>query len=93
MAANKTITYVICEDCKAKKLLINKGEKLFVEFQLGMNGSFYTSFFRAAMVADTINSHKLYEGFPEEIEAVRKFKNEDGYWEELQERYNISLKA
>ena len=53
----------------------------------------YTSFFRAAMVADTINSHKLYEGFPEEIEAVRKFKNEDGYWEELQERYNISLKA
>jgi hypothetical protein len=32
------------------------------------------------------NQLKLSLGFPYEVEIVRRYQNEDGYWQELQKR-------
>jgi hypothetical protein len=38
------------------------------------------------MSADITNQKKLSLGFPNEVEVVRRYKNEDGYWQQLQEK-------
>lgn len=93
---NKKKIYAICQDCEDKGVTMEKqeitaGEKLLVEHFRGMNGSFYTAFFDAALKADNTNLEKMGAGFPEEIEAVKKYKFEPGYWENLQVRYDNSL--
>lgn len=91
---NKTKRYSVCDKCKTVEKLkgeLNAGEKLFVEHMRGLNGSFYTKLFEAAMAADNTNLAKMENGFPLEIQAVRRYKNELGYWEDLEERYDNSL--
>ena len=39
------------------------------------------------MSADIQNQNKLSLGFPNEVEVVRRYKNEDGYWQKLQSRF------
>jgi len=97
---NKKKVYSVCDDCKESEKIetirelkneITDGEKLLVEHFRGMNGSFYQSFFNAALKADGINLAKLETGFPEEIQAVRKYQTEKSYWERLQQRYDSNL--
>ena len=86
---NKTITYSVCDACKTGKgAKLNDGEKHLVEFQKDMSGSFFTTLFNALFLADGPNMARMALGFPEETLAVQRFKNEDGYWQDLQERYN-----
>lgn len=67
--------------------MLNEGEKKLVEFQLGMSGSFYENFFKAAFKADGINFQKLRKGFPEEMNALRKYRMESGYWDKIKKEY------
>lgn len=66
---------------------LNEGEKRLIEFMFQISGGFYTDFFKCAMKADTFNKAKLAKGFPEEIEALKRYQNEIGYWDEIQEIY------
>ncbi len=66
---------------------MNDGERKLVEFQLGMSGSFYTYLFKAMFKADSVNTIRLAKGFPEEVEAVRRYQNEDGYWDKVWAEY------
>jgi hypothetical protein len=58
----------------------------FMFFMKGTSGSFMTNLFKTIMSADIQNQFKLSLGFPNEVEVVHKYKNEDGYWETLQEK-------
>ena len=64
-------------------MIPNEGEKKFFKFKKGQTGSFYTALFQAAFKADPENLQKLAAGFPEEIEALYRFKSEAGYWDSL----------
>ena len=66
---------------------MNEGERKLVEFQYGMSGSFYTKFFEAAFNADGYNLARLGVGFPEEIEAVKRFRGEPNYWQDLEKEF------
>jgi len=66
---------------------MTEGEKHLCEFEYGISGSFYTHFFNAIMKADSHNMARLSLAFPEEVQAVNRFRNENGYWEELQTEY------
>lgn len=91
---DKEKRYSICEKCKTVESLkgkLNAGERLLVEHFKGMNGSFYTKFFEAAMQADNLNLAKMEAGFPEEIRAVRRYKNESGYWETILAIYESNV--
>jgi hypothetical protein len=58
----------------------------FMFFMKGTSGSFMTNLFKTIMSADMGNQIKLSLGFPNEVEVVRRYQNEDGYWQELQKK-------
>ena len=58
----------------------------FMFFMKGTSGSFMTNLFKTIMSADIGNQLKLSLGFPNEVEVVRRYQNEDGYWQALQKR-------
>ena len=65
---------------------MEKSELEFVYFMRGASGSFTTNLFKTIMCADMGNQVKLSLGFPSEVEVVRRYQNEDGYWQELQKK-------
>ena len=56
-----------------------------------MSGSFYTKLFDTMMSADSRNLERFRASFPEETEAVYRFKNEDGYWAKVEAAYYYNL--
>ena len=58
----------------------------FMFFMKGTSGSFMTNLFKTIMSADIGNQVKLSLGFPNEVEVVRRYQNEDGYWQVLQKK-------
>ena len=65
---------------------MEKVELEFMFFMKGTSGSFMTNLFTTIMSADIQNQFKISLGFPNEVEVVRRYKNEDGYWQELQKK-------
>ena len=65
---------------------MEQAELEFMFFMRGTSGSFMTNLFKTIMSADIQNQFKLSLGFPNEVEVVRRYKNEDGYWQQLQEK-------
>ena len=58
----------------------------FMFFMKGTSGSFMTNLFKTIMSADLDNMRKLSLGFPNEVEVVHRYQNEEGYWQKLQEK-------
>jgi hypothetical protein len=65
---------------------MEQAEIEFLYFMRGTSGSFMTNLFNTIMSADIQNQMKLSLGFPNEVEVVRRYRNEDGYWQKLQEK-------
>ena len=68
------------------KVDMNNAELEFMFFMKGTSGSFKTNLFKTIMSADNTNQKKLSLGFPDEVEVVRRYQQEDGYWQELLEK-------
>ncbi len=68
---------------------MNDGEKRLVEFHKGISGSFFSFLFNAIFKADSENMAKLKLAFPQEVEAVRRFRSEDNYWQTLEQEYML----
>lgn len=67
---------------------LNNGEHKLYEWQYRMSGSFYKSLFEMFCNADDFNLDRLAKGFPEEVEAYRRYAREEGYWAKVKEAYN-----
>ena len=65
---------------------MEQAELEFMFFMKGTSGSFKTNLFKTIMSADMENQFKLSLGFPNEVEVVRRYQLEDGYWQKLQEK-------
>lgn len=66
---------------------MNNGEKKLCEHVFGMSGNFYDCLFRAIMAADPYNREKLAKGFPEEVEATKRYQEEENYWQNLEKEF------
>jgi len=66
---------------------MNAGEKRLCDFMYRKSGGFFTNLFEAIFRADGENSVKLALGFPEEVEAVRRYHRDVGYWDRLETEY------
>jgi hypothetical protein len=66
---------------------ITSAEREFMYFQAGTAGSFMGLLIRTMMAADTNNMAKLALGFPDMAMVVYRYQNEDGYWEDLRNRW------
>jgi len=65
---------------------MEKAELEFVYFMRGTSGSFKSNLFQTIYSADMGNQIKLSLGFPNEVEVVRRYQLEEGYWQALQKR-------
>ena len=65
---------------------MEQAELEFMFFMKGTPGSFMTNLFKTIMSADLENMRKLSLGFPNEVEVVHRYQNEEGYWQKLQEK-------
>lgn len=72
---------------------MNKGEERLCDFLYKKSGSFFKNLFTAIFKADSYNFAKLYKSFPEEIEAVRRYKTEENYWKTLERKYLVSKRS
>ena len=52
------------------------GYDKYLEYQFHHTGGFYTGLFKLIAIADPDNSARLAEGFPEEVDAVLKWRDE-----------------
>ena len=65
---------------------MEKAELEFMFFMKGTSGSFMTNLFKTIMSADLENMRKLSLGFPNEVDVVHRYQNEEGYWQNLQKK-------
>ena len=68
--------------------MVTDAEREFCFDRMGMSGSFMERLISTIQHADIINQAKLAMGFPELVGVVRRFQGEEGYWEDLVERFN-----
>jgi hypothetical protein len=59
---------------------VTKVEQEFYHFMNDKSGSFTTNLFKTIMCASIVNKSKLWKSFPQEVEVVNKYTNEEGYW-------------
>ena len=67
---------------------ISKAERDFMYYRTGRAGSFTMALFDAIQRADSVNQAKLSLGFPEEVRVSQRFRSEEGYFEDLERRFN-----
>ena len=65
---------------------MEESELEFMFFMKGTSGSFMTNLFKTIMSADITNQKKLSLGFPNEVEVVHRYQNEEGYWQKLEKK-------
>lgn len=65
---------------------INEGERSLHRWQYGGNGGFETLLWKLISCADSTNLSKLGAGYPEHVEAYRRYIGEPGYWTNLKAR-------
>ena len=66
---------------------MNGGERRLCDYFSGKGVGFFKSLFDAIFKADDFNTGRLERAFHEEVGAVRRYKIEDGYWEDLMNEY------
>ena len=62
---------------------LNRGEQRLVEWQYRFAGGFTTQLFELICKADEGNRARLSAGFPQEVAAVDRYKNEEDWWGDL----------
>lgn len=67
---------------------LTQAENYLMKDQLHVNGHFMEHLLWAIKKADVQNRAKLALGFPDLVEVVQRFKNEDGYFQDLCARWN-----
>lgn len=69
------------------------GEKFIINWQYRQLGSFKFTLAEAMARADKKNLSAFAKGFPEEAEAMTKFKLETNWWDNVNRRYLQSINA
>lgn len=68
---------------------INKGESNLLEWQYNTGGGFNDALFHAIATADGGNQSLIAKGFPQEVEAYKRFSGESGYFQNLVKKAGI----
>ncbi len=63
-------------------------ERAIIQWQYGFYGSFYKALFEAICLADDSNIEKIAKGFPVEVSAYKRYKQESGWRENVEKKMN-----
>ncbi len=72
--------------------MVTNHEEKFMEYKVGLAGSFRSSLYDTFFKGDIENRKKLISVFPE-LEVALRYSSVKGYWRELVERYNEQYKT
>lgn len=70
-------------------LKLTTGEQSLVKWQYNEHGGFYTTLWKAITIADGWNLARLERGFPEHVQAYRRFASEKDYWPDIQRKLGL----
>lgn len=78
-----------------RAIYLSRAEIEFVDWQYSdhreSGRNFTQKLYDVVIKADYQNLERLARGFPEEVEVVRRFRFEAGYWDDLKDRYSRKL--
>lgn len=72
---------------------VTSGERHLFEWHKGMSGSFFTALFELFAKADNTNLSLLAKAYPSEVKAFCRYREEPGYWKDVQNRYTEWIEA
>lgn len=75
-----------------KMLGLNKEEASVYEWQYHLTGDFGMALFGVIMLADFQHLAKLEQGFPDEVHGFLKYRNNTGWWKDVQKKAEDSKK-
>jgi|GEM_PF-1960228 len=85
VAESTTVCDKIDKRGKPNTLLgLDRDESLIFMWQTGIFGNFYDSLFKLLVAADVGNLEALRLGFPEEVNALVRFRTENGWWQHIE---------
>lgn len=67
--------------------MVTLHEEKFMEYKIGLCGSFKQSLYETFFKGDTENRKKLMSVYPE-LEIAQRYTSERGYWKDLVDRFN-----
>jgi hypothetical protein len=71
------------------KQYLTKGEQYIYDWQYYNLGNFGETLASALMAADTENLERLRAGFPDEVDAFKKYAGEKGWWDRVQKKKEL----
>ena len=74
----------------SEKKEVTRWERELFFYHRGTAGGFYKKLVDAFIHADGENTARLLMAFPEELIPVQRYRNEEGYWEDLKKRINVN---
>jgi hypothetical protein len=78
------------QDFKISNDTITPAEELFMYYKQGTAGSGMTALIDCIFKLDNLNQARIALGFPELVTVCNRYREELGYWEDLQERFKRS---
>ena len=76
---------------EADEAPVTEGEHSLYRWQYYLTGDFEQKLWEAITQADSKNLERLGLGFPEHVEAYRRYSYERGYWDALKGRIEAGL--
>jgi hypothetical protein len=67
---------------------MTEAETRLCDWQYDRSGSFFTALYELMGMADGDNLARLARGFPDDVAAFLRFRNENEYWQTLEKEYN-----
>lgn len=68
--------------------LLSPAETILCKSEIGILGSFYKSLLHTIRIADDQNRERLAMGFPELVEVIQRYRNEEGYSQTIFDKWN-----
>ena len=69
--------------------MIDENERMLYEWQYGFLNSFHKELFNIISKADSKNTALLKKAYPEIVTVIKRFKEENGYWEDVKYRMKL----
>lgn len=69
---------------------ISAAEELFMHYKKGMTGSGMTALIDTIFKLDKPNRARIAMGYPDLVEVCNRYNFEEGYWDDLQRRWQES---
>lgn len=70
--------------------MIRRGDQHLCEWRYGMSSHFYSVLFAAMVAASETEINQIALGFPEEVDAYKRYQTQKGFWNQIEAEWKAS---